>query len=164
MRNSFLPYGITLKPVRMEKITNILSKKQPHFHTVSPSSSTGNALHQMCCENVDYLVVIDEDKRYIGLITEHDIASGVVVVNKQLGKIKVKDVMSKHLPVATTDDTVEKCMQLMQRHHVRYLPVFENFLFRGIVSSEDILEEAVNNRMEIFDSEAGRSGRFGMLT
>jgi hypothetical protein len=34
----------------------------------------------------------------------------------------------------------------------RYLPVFEIHSFRGIVSSEDILEEAVNNRMEIFDS------------
>lgn len=146
----------------MEKITIILSKKQPHFHTVSPSSSAGNALHQMCCENVDYLVVIDEDERYMGLITEHDITSGVVVTNKQLGKTKVKDIMNKRLPVATTDDTVEKCMQLMQRHHVRYLPVFENFLFKGIVSSDDILEEAVNNRLEIFDSETEKREHFGM--
>ena len=148
----------------MEKITNILSKKQPHFHTVSPASSANNALCQMCCENVDYLVVIDDEERYIGLITEHDIASRVIATNKQLGKTKVKDIMNKSLPVATTEDTVEKCMQLMRQHHVRYLPVFENFLFKGIVSSEDILEEAVNNRMEIFDTEIGRSGRFGMLT
>jgi predicted transcriptional regulator len=148
----------------MEKITNILSKKQPHFHTVSPESSTSNALSQMCCENVDYLVVIDDDELYLGLITEHDIASGVIAINKQLGKIKVRDIMNKRLPVATTEDTVEKCMQLMRQHHIRYLPVFENFLFRGIVSSEDILDEAVNNRMEIFDAELGRTGRFGMFT
>ncbi len=148
----------------MEKITNILTKKQPHFHTVSPASSANNALSQMCCENVDYLVVIDDDERYIGLITEHDIASGAIAANKQLVKTKVKDLMNSRLPVATTEDTVEKCMQLMHHHHVRYLPVFENFIFKGIVSSEDILDEVVNNRMEIFDTELERTGRFGVLT
>jgi CBS domain-containing protein len=147
----------------MEKITSILSKKQSHFHTVSPETSVDNALCQMCCENVDYLVVMDEEDRFLGLITEHDIASGVLAANKKLAKTKVKDMMNKRLPFATTEYTVEKCMQLMQQHHVRYLPVFENFSFKGIVSSEDILEEAVNNRMEIFDTEMTRVGRFGML-
>lgn len=118
----------------------------------------------MCCENVDYLVVMDEDDRFLGLITEHDIASGVLATNKKLTKTKVKDIMNKRLPFATTEDTVEKCMQLMRQHHVRYLPVFENFLFKGIVSSEDILEEAVNNRMKIFDTELSGTGRYGMLT
>jgi signal-transduction protein with cAMP-binding, CBS, and nucleotidyltransferase domain len=148
----------------MEKITNILSKKQPHFHTVSPQTSLSDALNQMCCENVEYLVVIDEEDRYMGLISEHEIASKVIAANKSLTKTKVKETMNLRLPFATTEDTVEKCMRLLQQHHVRYLPVFEGFQFWGIVSSEDILEEAVNNRMEIFDAEIGKTGRFGVLT
>lgn len=148
----------------MEKITNILSKKESHFHTVSPASTASNALSQMCCENVDYLVVIDQDDRYLGLITEHDIVSAVITANRQLSNTKVKEIMNRRLPVATTEDTVEKCMQLMRQHHVRYIPVFEDFLFKGIVSSEDILEEAVSSRMEIFDTESERTGRFGVLT
>lgn len=148
----------------MEKITNILSKKQPHFHSVSPNTFVSDALSQMSCENVDYLVVIDDEDRYVGLVSEHEIASNLLAVKKSLIKIKVKDIMNQRLPFATSDDTVEKCMRLMQQHHVRYLPVFEGFNFKGIVSSEDILEEAVNNRMEIFDTEIGRTGRFGMLT
>lgn len=147
----------------MKKITSILAKKQPHFHTISPSASAGQALHQMCCENVDYLVVMDEDNCYIGIITEHDIAAGVVTLNNELEKMKVADLVNKRLPVATTEDTIERCMQLMQQHHSRYLPVFENFLFKGIVSSEDILEEAVNTRLEIFDTDSERRDRFGML-
>ncbi len=148
----------------MEKITNILSKKQPHFHTVSPQTLVNDALNQMSCENVDYLVVIDDDDRYIGLVSEHEIASNLMTVKKPLEKTKVKDIMNQRLPFATCDDTVEKCMRLMQQHHVRYLPVFEGFHFKGIVSSEDILEVAVNNRMEIFDAEIGRTGRYGVLT
>jgi CBS domain-containing protein len=137
----------------MEKITSILSKTKPHFHTISLQSTAANALSQMCCENTEYLVVTDDDDRFMGLITEHDITSGVIAPNKQLGKIIVKDIMNRRLPSATTDETVEKCMQLMRQHHIRYLPVFENFVFKGIVSSDDILEEAVTHRMEIFDNE-----------
>lgn len=147
----------------MEKITSILAKKEPHFHTVTPGSSADTALSRMCHENVDYLIVMDEGK-YVGLLTEHDIASKVVITNRLLTKTKVSDIMNKGLPAATTDDTVETCMQLMRQHHVRYLPVFEIHSFRGIISSEDILEEAVNNRMEIFDAVVRRDSRFGVLT
>jgi CBS domain-containing protein len=147
----------------MEKITSILAKKELHFHTVAPGSSADIALSRMCHENVDYLIVMDDEK-YVGLITEHDITSKAVIRNKQLTKTKVSEVMNNRLPAATTDDTVERCMQLMRQHHVRYLPVFEIHSFRGIVSSEDIIEEAVNNRMEIFDAVVGRDSKFGVLT
>ena len=146
----------------MEKITSILAKKELHFHTVSPASSADTALSRMCHENVEYLIVM-ENENYVGLISEHDITKAVVT-NKQLAKTKVSEIMNNRLPAATTDDTVERCMQLMRQHHVRYLPVFEIHSFRGIVSSEDILEEAVNNRMEIFDTVVKRDNRFGVLT
>ena len=137
----------------MEKITRILDKKQHHFLTIGPNATAANALNKMCCENVEYLVVMDDhNEHYVGLISEHDITSRVVFANKLLAKTNVTDVMNNRLPVATADDTVEKCMQMMRRHHVRYLPVFENFHFKGIVSSEDILDEAVYNRQEIFDT------------
>jgi len=146
----------------MEKITSILAKKELHFHTVSPGSSADTALSRMCHENVEYLIVM-EGENYIGLISEHDITKAVVT-NRHLAKTKVSEIMNNRLPAATTDDTVERCMQLMRQHHVRYLPVFEIHSFRGIVSSEDILEEAVNNRMEIFDAVVKRDNRFGVLT
>ena len=147
----------------MEKITSILAKKEPHFLTVTPGSSADTALSRMCHENLDYLIVMD-NRNYVGLITEHDIASKPVVINKQLAKTKVSDIMNDKLPAATTDDTVERCMQLMRQHHVRYLPVFEIHSFRGIVSTEDIIEEAVNNRLEIFDAIVKRESKFGVLT
>lgn len=148
----------------MEKITSILAKKEPYFHTVSPTSSVDRALNQMCCENVEYLIVMDDDEKYLGLITEHDITSKVLFAKKKTNNTTVETVMNRRLPAATLEDTVENCMQMMRQFKVRYLPVFENYSFRGIVSTEDILEEAVRNRLEIFDTEIRRAGRFGVLT
>ncbi|MCW3117248.1 MAG: hypothetical protein JWM28_1330, partial [Chitinophagaceae bacterium] len=72
--------------------------------------------------------------------------------NSPLNKTVVRDVMNNRLPHASGSDTVEACMQLMQRHRVRFVPVFDDFNFIGVVSSEDLLAEAVYNRLEIFDA------------
>ncbi|MEJ0104996.1 MAG: CBS domain-containing protein [Bacteroidota bacterium] len=59
----------------MEKIASILSRKQPHFNNVSSSSLVSDALFQMSCQNIDYLVVVDENGKFAGLLSEHDIAT-----------------------------------------------------------------------------------------
>src|SRR4029078_6561321 len=93
---------ILLKPACIDKVSSILAKKELHFNTVSPGSFADTALSRMCHENVDYLIVMDDNK-YVGLLTEHDITSKVLITNKQLAKTKVSDIMNKGLPAATTD-------------------------------------------------------------
>ncbi len=141
----------------MEKITIILDRKEAHFHTVSPESFITNALAQMHCENVEYLVVIDEEERFLGILTDHDIATKVLFGRGPINRILVRDVMNKSLPLATIEDTVEKCMRTMRQHNIRYLPIFEGFNFKGVISSDDIIHEAVANRMAIFDAEVDQS-------
>jgi hypothetical protein len=48
-------------------------------------------------------------------------------------------------------------MHLMKRFDVRYLPVFEDLHFMGIISSDDILHHAILRRAGIFDEESKNS-------
>lgn len=144
----------------MERITSILNRREPHFHTVSPESSVTDALQQMRCENVDFLIVINDDERFLGIVSDHDVATKVIFGRKALNKTSVREIMNTQLPAVTTDDTVEKCMRTMRQHNVRFLPVFEGFSFRGIVSSDDIIHEVVEIRMDIFDPEEDQSYTF----
>jgi len=141
----------------MERITSILDRKQVHLHTVSPSSLVTDALQQMRSENVDYLVVINDSERFLGLLTDHDIATRIIFGRRPFNKTLVGESMNTRLPVATLEDTVEKCMRMMRQHSVRFLPVFDGFDFRGVVSSDDIIHEVVENRMEVFDPEEDQS-------
>lgn len=141
----------------MEKITTILRRKEAHFHTVSPDCQLTNALHQMHCENVDYLVVLDENDRFLGILSDHDIATKIVFGKRPLQTSHVKDVMNTNFPVATIEDTVEKCMLTMRQHNVRFIPVFEGFEFKGVVSSDDIIREIIAYRTEIFDPQEDQS-------
>ena len=144
----------------MEPITSILNRKEAHLHTVSPESLVTNALQQMRSENVDYLIVMNNDERFVGILTDHDVATKIIFGKKSLNKALVREIMNTRLPVATTDDTVEKCMRTMKQHNVRFLPIFDGFDFRGVVSSDDIIHEVVESRMEIFDSEEDQSYTF----
>ncbi len=135
----------------MEKVTNILSRKHPHFNTVLPNCCVDDALHQMNCENVDHLIVLDGNS-FLGILSEHDITSKGIFANKPLTLVYVKDIMNTRLPMATIDDSVERCMHLMTEFNVRYMPVFEDRTFKGVISVEDIIQEAIFNREAIFDA------------
>jgi CBS domain-containing protein len=145
----------------MERITLILERKGPHLHTVSCESPVTDALQQMRSENVDYLVVLNESDRFLGILTDHDIATKILLSGrKPFHKTTVREVMTTRLPVITTEDTVEKCMKIMRQHNVRFLPVFDGFDFRGVISTDDLIYEVVKNRMDVFDPEEDHSYTF----
>lgn len=134
----------------MEKIADVLARKYPQFNNVVPDCLVSDALYQMCSENVDFLIVLENDK-FQGVITDHDIASKILFENRPLNKIRVAEFMSRSLPVTTPDTSLEQCMQLMERYNVKHIAIFDHFLFRGVISSYDLIHEALSNRRDVFE-------------
>ncbi len=135
----------------MEKINQILSRQQPHFINITPGSSIRDALCRMSTLNTEYLIVMDGKNKFLGLLTEKDIARKALFLNLPLAETKVEELMTTQWPFADVNNTVDECMNTMKAHHVKYIPVFENLEFVGVVSADDILQEAVMQRQEIFD-------------
>lgn len=139
----------------MERIADVLARKYPQFNTVISDCLVSDALYQMCCENVDYLIVMEDDK-FQGIITDHDIASRILFENRPLNKIQVREFMSRSLPVTTPEISIGQCMQLMERYNVRHLAIFDRFNFRGVISSHDLMHEALTMQTE--EKEYQRQG------
>lgn len=133
----------------MERIAEVLRLKIPQFNTIAPVRNILDAMHQMRCENVDYLIVMDDDERFIGILTEHDIAEKVFRF-KDLENATVRDFMSTNLPVANANDSLEYCMQLMERYNVSYLVVYDQFEFMGVLSMNDLMKQALSKRKDTF--------------
>lgn len=131
----------------MERIADVLARKSPQFNTVVPDCLVSDALYQMCCENADYLIVM-EDEKFQGIITDHDIASRILFENRPLNKIQVKEFMSKTLPVTTPETSLGQSMQLMERYNVRHLAIFDRFNFRGVISSHELMQETLAKQAE----------------
>ena len=111
-----------------------------------------DALHQMRCEHVDYLIIMDDDERFIGILTDHDIAEKVFRF-KDLENATVRDFMNTNLPVSNADDSLEYCMQLMERYNVSYLVVYDQFEFMGVVSMNDLMKQALTMRKDTFTEQ-----------
>lgn len=135
----------------MEKLQQILSRQLPHFRHIDPGCSISDALCRMSTHNTGYLIVLDEKGDFLGLLTEREVARKVLFMNKPVKDTRVSEVMSTRMPFADVNDTVEDCIKTMKRFHIQVVPVFNNRTFIGIVTAEDILEEAVVNRTAIFD-------------
>jgi CBS domain-containing protein len=129
----------------MEKISDVLGRKYPQFNTISPQHFVSDALYQMAAENVDYLIVMEEE-HFTGVISSVDIANKVLLADRSLKQVKVCDCINKNLPIATLDDSVDDGMELLERYNTKYLAVYDRFDFKGIVTSYDLMQEAIAKR------------------
>ncbi|MBN8688976.1 MAG: CBS domain-containing protein [Chitinophagales bacterium] len=135
----------------MERLNQILARHLPHFKEIAPGCSIRDALCRMSTQNTDYLIVMDEKGNFLGVLTERDVARKALFMNRSLTETHVREIMNTQLPFADANDTVEQCMSKMKKYHVKFIPVFSNMSFAGVISADDILAEAVEKRNVIFD-------------
>ena len=126
----------------MRTINKILQQKGPHFNYIEASAFVIDAITLMKCENISYLIV-RENGNYAGLISERDYAQKVILMGKHSDTTLVKEIMTTDLPIASGTDSWEQCMILMDASKSRYLPVFDGFNFKGIITIHDLMREAI---------------------
>lgn len=94
--------------------------------------------------HVGSLVVVDESggKRIpAGIITDRDIAVGVVALGLDAGRTPVGDVMGPEIVCAREDMGVAECVALMRQKGLRRLPVVDaSGALLGLVAADDMLE------------------------
>ena len=130
-----------------KKVTDILLRKGSNITSVSPSTSVLEALKIMADQNIGSVMIMDDGK-YLGMMTERDYSRKVVLQGKSSTDTKVSSIMSSNLPRVTPADSVDYCMQLMSDKNIRYVPVFENDLVIGIVSINDVVKETILSQQE----------------
>lgn len=75
----------------------------------------------------------------VGIFSERDVMSRVVVGGKDPARTPVSEVMTEDPLTVEPKDSLETCMTLMRRHGFRHLPVCEGRDLKGVVSLRDIL-------------------------
>jgi IMP dehydrogenase len=134
----------------MKKVSNILHRKGNNVVTITPDITVLDALKQMAEKNIGSIVVM-ENGRYTGVLTERDYARKVILKGKSSTTTLVKEIMSTGLPRITPDNSVDTCMQIMSENNIRYLPVFENDELCGIISINDVIKETILTQKETID-------------
>lgn len=134
----------------MATVHSILALKGTDIATADP----GNSLAQVCArlaeQRIGALVMADEQRRVIGIISERDIVRvlaehGPAVLEHHAGRHMTRSVVT-----CTRRDTVEEVMEMMTRGRFRHVPVVEDGRLCGIISIGDV----VKHRMAQIEREA----------
>ena len=128
----------------MSKIRDILQKKGPHFNVVTPETKVLDALTILKSENLSYVVVM-KDNQYLGIMSERDYTHKIKLEGRKSDTAIVKDIMTKDLPVLGYADDLDRCMVLMNVYKTRYLPIFDEMEFKGILTMNDLMREVIAN-------------------
>lgn len=129
----------------MSKIKEILEKKGPHFNTVEPSTPVVDALTIMQSENLSYVVVM-ENNHFLGIMSERDYTHKIKLKGRHSDSTIVKEIMTHDLPVIGLEVELERCMVLMNVYKTRYLPVFDNLEFKGVITMNDLMRDVLDKK------------------
>jgi len=129
----------------VQTINQLLQNKGAHVETVAASATVYDALALMAEKGIGALVVLEDD-RPVGLISERDYARNVILKGRTSKQTKVSEVMTSHVPVARPDQSVEECMAIMTKERVRHLPVMQGDRLVGIISIGDLVKAIIENQ------------------
>jgi CBS domain-containing protein len=125
------------------KVGDILRKKTARIATIRMDETVGIAAQLMRASNVSALVVKDvvrtEGNTAVGMFTERDVVRAIAEHGAAGINMKVSQLISvQQLVSCSSDDTLEDVRHLMNRHHIRHLPVIDNHSLCGVISMRDI--------------------------
>ncbi len=111
------------------KIKDVMNK----VIAIEPHLTLKEAAQIMSKKNIGSLVVVD-NKKLVGIITDHDIIENISNVNA-----KVSDIMSKNVVTVDAEESIDTAAEIMKSKKVRRLPVVEEGKLVGIITATDII-------------------------
>ncbi len=120
----------------MKTANHVMSRT---LHTITPDASVAEASRKMEQNHIHSLIVDRSDGLdAYGIITDSDVIQKVLARDKNPAAVAVREVMSKPIITIPPDCSLFEIAQLMARHHINHLPVFDGKNLVGMVSSTDI--------------------------
>lgn len=133
---------------QMRTVAKILRQKGSPSNYITANSTVLKAAQVMKQKTLSYLIV-RSDGKYAGIISERDCVYKLILENKNAHTTMVKEIMTTDLPVVGLNDKAEECMLLVNSSKSRYLPVFDQDKFKGIITIHDLMREALaSNEMK----------------
>lgn len=118
----------------------------------SPLETVYDAACRMLDHNVDTLVVIDANRRPIGLLTDRDVVLRCVAQNRWAAYTPLDEVMTTALQTVPESMPVDHALQIMRSSRVCRLIVTEDDgSLNGILALDDILEYLAEHTTGIDD-------------
>jgi CBS domain-containing protein len=135
----------------MHTVAQVLQSKQHQtVYSIPPTAMVLDAIKLMAEKAIGALLVI-ENERIVGIITERDYARKVVLSGRTSSETPVRAIMTSSVMYVRPSQTNEECMALMTENRIRHLPVIENDKLIGIISIGDLVKDIISEQKFVID-------------
>lgn len=126
------------------KVTEIMTSV---VQSLEPRDPVKNAAVIMCENDIGSVLVCD-DSRVRGILTDRDIVIRALAKSSDLSDVTVGEIMSTKPVCCAEDDTIKQAATIMETHQIRRLPVLDREgKLTGIVSLGDIATHVDNDHL-----------------
>ncbi|MCK9588736.1 MAG: CBS domain-containing protein [Terrimicrobiaceae bacterium] len=119
-------------------VGSILDRKGRQLWSIDAASTVYDAISLMAEKNVGALPVM-KAARLLGMISERDYTRKVILQGRVSRETLVADIMTVNVITVRGSDSVEDCLEVMTKNHVRHLPVMDGDRLEGLVSIGDLV-------------------------
>ena len=124
------------------KIDEVLRKKGSRIVSVRIDSTVEQTARILRKENIGAVVVKDvfgsEGDTVVGMFSERDVVRALVDDGFNAMQKPVWSLMAKSVISCSANDDVEHALELMDRYHIRHMPVLEDHHLIGVISIRDL--------------------------
>ena len=130
----------------MRQVRHLLESKQLGVVSIAPESPVIDALKLMADHGVGAVLVMEDGRKLVGILSERDYARKVVLLGRTSANTPVSEIMSHQVVCGRLGDTVDECMQVMTDKRIRHLPIVEHKEVVGIVSIGDLVKAVIDEQ------------------
>ena len=122
-------------------------KENFSFKTETPISEIALALKD---KKIGAVPIVDENNKLLGIVSERDIVSKLVVEARDADLTTAKEIMTSKIITAKLDDDVNYIIGVMKNNNIRHMPVVDtNNRLTDFFSIRDFLKAEMQDNLEI---------------
>lgn len=114
-------------------------KQADKLLSIREDATVAEAAKKMSANQVGCLVVFDCRGKFAGVLTERDMLAKVLTTSLSPDSVPVRNIMTTEAISCSMETTIEKAEQLMAEHKIRHLPIVEDGVPAGMISSRDTI-------------------------
>lgn len=123
-------------------VRDIIKMKGGTIFSIAPGGAVSEALNVMVRNDIGSLVVL-EGGRLAGMLTFREVLKALDARKGDLAGLRVADIMTANPVCGNPGDSLESLREIMNKDHIRYLPVKEGDKLLGVISFHDVANAVI---------------------
>jgi len=118
----------------MGQVRDIMEK---NVITIDINETANNAANQMKENDISFLVIIENGKP-VGVVSERDFVQKLCINNQNSSDVKISDIMSYKIRWVNPTTKIEDAIQKMLNNNIRRLLILDDEKLVGVITQTDL--------------------------